>query len=503
MATLTDLLTTKIPPHNLEAERAVLGAVLLEPEAYPRAAGLLAPSDFYKESHRRIFTAMQAVAAAGQGVDLVTVMNALRAEASLEDVGGPGYLAQLTDEATTPTQLPGYCAILADKARARDLIRIGADLIGQAYEHDRPTSEIIRLGAGLLDAVARRSATTAEAFPALSVGELARLQVPDPTFHVEGWLPSKALSFIVGDSEAYKSWFALLLAMAVAMGAPFLEKFPTIQAPTLVISEENGLAEDRRRVRCLARGHGIDLEAAPCYVASETNFAFDDPTRYAALRRFIDEHKVELCIIDSFVRVHRRQEKDAGEMNALYQDRMKPLIKDGVSLVLLHHRRKVQQGPAPSDSDADAIRGSGDIRAAAHAVLFLRTVSDTQVLVKHNKTRGWRRQDPYVFAVQDPDPGATCLIWEGKPEQALDKSGACREAILFFAAKKGQFPTKDLAEALKGQFSRKVYGPILGALCEKGTPLRKELRGPRHAAWYVYVPQGADPPAGTQEEVPF
>ncbi|MEK7837328.1 MAG: DnaB-like helicase N-terminal domain-containing protein, partial [candidate division NC10 bacterium] len=54
MATLEDLLTSKIPPHSLEAERAVLGAILLERESLPKAVELLRPSDFYKEGHRKI-----------------------------------------------------------------------------------------------------------------------------------------------------------------------------------------------------------------------------------------------------------------------------------------------------------------------------------------------------------------------------------------------------------------------------------------------------------------
>jgi len=506
VATLTDLVTSKVPPHNIEAERAILGSLLVEPEGLPRVLAQLQTSDFYKEGHRKIFDAMLAVTDAGQGLDLLTTADALRRDAALEEIGGPAYLAQLAEEATLLTELPSYCAIIAEKARARDLIRIGTELIGQAYENGRPTRELITDGAGWLEALARRGAPAAEVFPAMTIGALCRLAIPDPTFHVHSWVPAKALSFIVGDSEAYKSWFALLLAMSVAAGTMFLERFPTVQAPTLVISEENGIAEDKRRVTCLGRGHGLDIDALPCHIVSEASFSFDDPLRYAALRRYIDAHRIELVVFDSFVRVHRSKENDAGEMNRLYLDKMKPLIKDGVALVMLHHRRKVQHGPGQPQStgDSDEIRGSGDIRAATHAVLFLRTVSETQVLVKHNKTRGWRRQDPYVFAVQDPDPGATCLVWEGKPEDALDKSGACREAILLFAAQKGSFARKDLEAELKGRFSKKVVRPLLDELVKAGTPLRKELRGRHGTVWLVYVQQGADPAQdGGQEEVPF
>ena len=78
MATLTDLLTSKIPPHSLEAERAVLGAILLERESLPKAIELLKPADFYKEGHRKIFDAMLALFERNEPVDLLTISEELR-----------------------------------------------------------------------------------------------------------------------------------------------------------------------------------------------------------------------------------------------------------------------------------------------------------------------------------------------------------------------------------------------------------------------------------------
>src|SRR4029077_8180955 len=89
VATLTDLLTSKIPPHSLEAERAVLGAVLLERDSLPKAIELLKPSDFYKEGHRKIFDAMIGLFERNEPVDLLTVSEELRRRTQLEEAGGP------------------------------------------------------------------------------------------------------------------------------------------------------------------------------------------------------------------------------------------------------------------------------------------------------------------------------------------------------------------------------------------------------------------------------
>ena len=134
MATLADLLTSKIPPHSLEAERALLGAILLERESLPKAVELLKPSDFYKEGHRKIFDTMIALFERNEPVDLLTLSEELRRLRLLEEVGGPSALAELVEEAATAAHLLAYGAIVREKALLRDLIRIATEIISESYE---------------------------------------------------------------------------------------------------------------------------------------------------------------------------------------------------------------------------------------------------------------------------------------------------------------------------------------------------------------------------------
>ena len=134
MAPLTELLTSKIPPHSLEAERAVLGAILLEPESLPKAVEILKPADFYKEGHRRIFATMLGLFERSEPVDLLTLSEELRRSGELDEVGGPAALASLVEEAATAAHLLSYAAIVREKALLRDLIRIATEIVGQSYE---------------------------------------------------------------------------------------------------------------------------------------------------------------------------------------------------------------------------------------------------------------------------------------------------------------------------------------------------------------------------------
>jgi replicative DNA helicase len=128
-------LPSRIPPHNLDAERAVLGAVLLEGrEALPRVVEVLKPSDFYTEAHRAIYHAMLNLFDRGEPVDLLTLQEELRRTDQLPLVGGPAALALLVEQGSVAAYLNSYAAIVRDMAVLRELIQASTYIIGQAFD---------------------------------------------------------------------------------------------------------------------------------------------------------------------------------------------------------------------------------------------------------------------------------------------------------------------------------------------------------------------------------
>src|SRR3989442_3152416 len=126
---------SRIPPHNLDAERAVLGAVLLEGrETLPRVIELLRPSDFYTDAHRTIYATMQGLFDRSEPVDLITLSEDLRRDGALESVGGPGALALLVEHASIAAHLTAYASIVRDMAVLRELIQTSTQIISQAFE---------------------------------------------------------------------------------------------------------------------------------------------------------------------------------------------------------------------------------------------------------------------------------------------------------------------------------------------------------------------------------
>ncbi len=130
-------------PHNLEAERSVIGAVLVHNAAFELATGVITAEDFFRDAHRRIWLAMVKLSEAKQPVDFVTLKNALSGTGELDDVGGPAYVASLADGVPRATNVAHYAQIVKEKATLRAIIYTAQRLTGDAYESSEDASAIL------------------------------------------------------------------------------------------------------------------------------------------------------------------------------------------------------------------------------------------------------------------------------------------------------------------------------------------------------------------------
>lgn len=124
----------KIPPHNIDAEQSVLGAMLLDREAIARVARFLSSRDFYLEAHRTIYEALLELDEGGQPADLVTVTDLLRRKGLLDKIGGATYLASLPGLVPDTANAEFYGRIVEEKALLRNLIFLATRIAGMSYE---------------------------------------------------------------------------------------------------------------------------------------------------------------------------------------------------------------------------------------------------------------------------------------------------------------------------------------------------------------------------------
>ncbi len=137
------MLIERVPPQNLEAEQAVLGAMLIEKEAIARVTELLKGGDFYREAHRLIFEAMLDLYNRNEAVDMITVIELLKREDNLEKVGGIAYVTSLANSVPTAANVHYHAKIVEEKALLRQLIQTSTQIAALGYEGSEEVSQIV------------------------------------------------------------------------------------------------------------------------------------------------------------------------------------------------------------------------------------------------------------------------------------------------------------------------------------------------------------------------
>src|SRR5437870_12437886 len=130
-------------PHNLEAERSVLGAILLHNDAFNQAAEVIDANDFFRDAHRRIFDKMVKLSERNDAIDLVTLKEELGRSGDLDEVGGPAYISALVDGVPRSMNVEHYARIIKEKATLRNLIFSANKIVATAYEAEEDADLIL------------------------------------------------------------------------------------------------------------------------------------------------------------------------------------------------------------------------------------------------------------------------------------------------------------------------------------------------------------------------
>ena len=221
-----------LPPQNIEAERLVLGALMVDGDAFSVVSEILRPDTFYEPRHRHIFTAIQGLSLKEQPVDIVTVCEELRRMGKLEDSGGEMYVVELSGAVASSAHLEMHARILAQKHLARQLIHFAGTIEGKAFDETSDMDELMQEAEGKLFEISQknlaRDYTQIDPVIAEAVEILQRASANDggltglPTGFrqiddlTSGWQPGD-LIIVAGRPAMGKTSFALSLAKCTAI----------------------------------------------------------------------------------------------------------------------------------------------------------------------------------------------------------------------------------------------------------------------------------------------
>lgn len=248
-----------LPPHSIEAEQSVLGALLLDNGALARMGDKLHAGDFFAPEHRVIFDAASALIGDGRPADVTTISARLETAGALESVGGLDYLGRLVQNVPTAANVRHYADIVHGRALARKLATAGEKLRELAITPGANAPDIAADFRAILDDIkAEGTRKPLVVGPAkAAAGDLRSVTYPAPRFLIERILPV-AVARAVGTGKLGKSTLLLHMAAHVVLGRDWLGHRIERPGAVLIVTAEDSRDDLLYRLQCMARAAGFD-----------------------------------------------------------------------------------------------------------------------------------------------------------------------------------------------------------------------------------------------------
>lgn len=431
------------PPHNFEAEQAVLGAILLSNEALAKAREVIGPDEFYRPAHRRIFEAMTELSKQNQVIDLVTLTDYLQHTGTLEGIGGSAYLTDLTQSVATAASVTHHAKIIGRYSWFRKIEEKAHRLllIAEAGRDDAEAYVEKELKALLASGRQRTSSSSPDLTEvAIEYHDLLRLEIIKSGRHLP-WLPERSIIMVHGPRGDGKTWYALSLTTALVTGSSFLKWSVTAPVGVLYVDGEMALDELRQRATSLM----TTTPQAPLWFLTgevvfnklECDLVLSSESMRDATMRILDAHpEIRVVILDNvsclFAGIDEDKKRDWEQINAW----LIRLRHRGLAVVLIHHSGKggQQRGTSGREDSLDTVVRLD--RPADH------DASDgCHFELRFTKCRSVKGEDVTPLDVQLGDKGGI-LQWTFK---TLEESKIHKATRLF---EEGVTSPTDLAEEL-------------------------------------------------------
>jgi len=392
----------KLPPQNIEAEKSLIGSLLLDKEAINKVADFLDYQDFYHRAHQIIYEQMVQLYEKREPIDLLSLSNRLEETGQLEVIGGVGYLTSLVNSVPTAAHVANYAKIVARKKVLRDLIDSAHEIINLGYQEDRDTEDLVDQAEQKLFSVSQRSVqqtfeplhkSLADAFErldALHKGDGGLRGIPSGFYDLDNITAGfqKSDFIVIGARPSLgKSTLALDIARNAAKeaGLPigvFSLEMSKDQIIDRLIAAEAGISLWKLRTgRLSSSGDDNDFEriqAALDSLAQSKIFIEDasSPTvlqMRAMARRLQAEHGLGLLIIDYLQLIHSQGNYDnpvqqVSEITRNLKGLAKELNIPVIACSQLSRASEARPDQRPKLSD---LRESGSIEQDADLVLFI------------------------------------------------------------------------------------------------------------------------------------
>lgn len=393
----------KVPPQNIEAERSVLGALMLDKDAIIKVANLVHPGDFYNDNHNLIFEAMTELYEKRDPIDVLSLSNRLEEKNKLEAIGGSSYLTSLVTSIPSSTNVEHYAKVVQKKSTLRKLITTASEIVELGYQEAEDVEKLLDDAEQKLFSVSQKYIKQAFV-PIRSILESAFNRIdelhkgdhqlrgvpsgyPDMDNLLAGFQKSD-LVILAARPSIGKTTLALDLArqMAVQQKVPvglFSLEMGADQLVDRMLAAQSGVDLWRLRTGNLKTGTGDDdfqrigeamgvLSEAPIFIDDSGSANVMEMRTMA--RRLQSEHNVGVIIIDYLQLMEGRKGGGDNRVNEISEisRALKQLARElNIPIIALSQLSRSVESRSPQIPKLSDLRESGSIEQDADIVMFL------------------------------------------------------------------------------------------------------------------------------------
>lgn len=391
----------RLPPHSVEAERSVLGGLMLDHRAWDQIADVVEASDFYRADHRLIFNAIATLVERDEPPDAITVGEMLARQGELDAAGGLDYLARLVEETPSAANIRAYAKIVREHAMLRQLIEIGGDIAASAHDAEgRSVDELVDLAEQRVFEIADRGKRRGSGFVAIKHILPRTIDRLDVLCHSDGEITGISTGFkdmdkmtaglqrgdliiIAGRPSMGKTTFAMNIAENAAIGANvpvavFSMEMSAEQLSFRMIGSIGRVSQQHLRTGRLTDEDWSRIESAVSMMSNAPIFIDDSagltPTEVRArARRLKREHGLGLIVVDylQLMQVTGTVENRATEISEISRN-LKALAKElDVPVIALSQLNRSVEQRADKKPVMSDLRESGAIEQDADLIVFI------------------------------------------------------------------------------------------------------------------------------------
>jgi len=434
---ITSEILDRLPPHSLDAEKAVLGSILIDPQMCDEVALVVRPEDFYAEAHQKLYAHIASMHDQGNRIDTMLLAERLKQAGDFEAVGGAAYLAEIVQSVGAPAHAVYYARIVRDKASLRAMIHASMEILRDAYDSTLEPRELLNRAEEKVFALHDQRSTDqltnmhdllVEAFQHID----RRLQRGGATGVPTGFIDLDNMTGGLHESEL------IILAARPSMGKTALAinmaDYAAVEAkvPTLFVSLEMSRLELAQRMLC-ARGKidgrkfrsgylsshdheklvkvAAELSKAPLYIDDTPSRSVTEIS--ACARRLKRKANLGLIVIDYLQLIEPDNPKDhRQEQVARMTRRLKGLARElQVPVLCLAQLNRQAEATKETRPRLSHLRESGAIEQDADVVMFIHR-EEVEMTREEALAQGVAGQADLMIRKQRNGPtGDVKLVW--------------------------------------------------------------------------------------------